>query len=201
MPRPNVSDARKREILLAAAQIFTAQGLSIARMDDIAAAAGISKGTVYLYYPSKEKLIEALLHQLFEPLEAALNALHASDAPIRERLRQYAHDTIAAFDSVTPLHPLILELFALSRRQKFAEQLFGTYFMRYRDSLRDLLSAEAQEGRLSLAAFGGDAARASLSFMATLEGVLILALINPHLLTLQSDGIAAMGSWLRLLDS
>lgn len=201
MPRPNVSEARKQDILLAAAQVFTAQGLSIARMDDIAAAAGISKGTVYLYYPSKEKLIEALLHRLFEPLEAALMTLQTNEAPSRERLRQYAQDTIAAFDGASALHPLILELFALSRRQDFAGQLFGAYFVRYRDSLRDILQAAAQANTLSLAAFGGDAARASLSFMAMLEGVLILALINPNLLTLQGDGTAAMESWLRLLDT
>jgi AcrR family transcriptional regulator len=200
MPRPNVSEARKQDILLAAAQVFTAQGLSIARMEDIAAAAGISKGTVYLYYPSKEKLIEALLHRLFAPLEAALARLQTNDAPVRVRLREYAEDTIAAFDGASPLHPLILELFALARRQDFAGQLFGVYFLRYRDRLREILQVAAQQGAVSLEAFGGDAARASLSFMAMLEGVLILALINPDLLTLQRDGTAAMQSWLRLLD-
>jgi AcrR family transcriptional regulator len=200
MPKPNVSEERKQTILFAAAQVFTEQGLSIARMDDVAAAAGISKGTVYLYYPSKEKLIEALLHRMFEPLEAALVRLNESDAPIRERLMQYAQDNLMAFDNARALHPLILELFALSRRQDFAGQLFGTYFLRYRDSLRDLLQSAAQRGDLSLAAFNGAAEQASLSFMALLEGVLFLTLINPDLLSLQTDGTSAIQAWLRLLD-
>ncbi|MDX2139853.1 MAG: TetR/AcrR family transcriptional regulator [Chloroflexota bacterium] len=201
MPKPNVSEERKQTILFAAAQVFTAQGLSIARMDDVAAAAGISKGTVYLYYPSKDKLIEALLHRLFEPLEAALVRLNESDAPIRERLMVYAQDNLLAFDTARALHPLILELFALSRRQDFAGQLFGTYFLRYRDNLRDILRAAAQRGELSLAVFGASEEQASLSFMALLEGILILAMMNPGLLSLQQDGTVAVQSWLRLLDA
>lgn len=197
MPRPNVSEQRKREIILAAAQVFTAQGLNIARMEDVAAAAGISKGTIYLYFPSKEKLIEALIHQLFQPLDTALHNLIASEAPIRERLTRYAQETIQTFDDARPLHPLILEVFALARRQAFAGEVFGTYFVRYRDGLGEILAGAGQAGEFSLAAFGGDARQAALSFMAILEGVLLLALINPNFLDLKREGAALMEAWLR----
>ncbi|MCU0476144.1 MAG: TetR/AcrR family transcriptional regulator [Anaerolineae bacterium] len=178
MPRPNVSEQRKQDILQAAAMVFTRDGLATARMDDVAQAAGISKGTVYLYYPSKEVLIEALVARLFMPLDVALEALLAGEGGALVRLRGYGEAVIGAFADAAPLHPLILELFALARRQSFAGQLMAGYFMRYRDGLSALL---------------GEAA----SFMATLEGVLLLVLVVPELFDLRQAGGETVESWLR----
>ena len=199
MPRPNVSEQRKQEILQAAAGVFTQQGLSIARMEDVAAAANISKGTIYLYYPSKEKLIEALLNQIFQPLDQALERLITSQAAIHQRLSDYAQETLVSFEAARPIHPLVLELFALARRQAFAGQLFGGYFSRYRQVLSEILHAAAERGELSLAAFDHDVQQAALSFIATVEGVLILTLITPSELDLQTDGSAILRTWLNQL--
>jgi AcrR family transcriptional regulator len=197
MPRPNVSEQRKQDILHAAAMVFTRDGLATARMDDVAQAAGISKGTVYLYYPSKEVLIEALVARLFMPLDVALEALLAGEGGALVRLRGYGEAVIGAFAEAAPLHPLILELFALARRQSFAGQLMAGYFMRYRDGLSALLGEAASAGEVSLAHFAGDPLRASVSFMATLEGVLLLVLVVPELFDLRQAGGETVESWLR----
>ena len=67
-PRPDVSDERKNQILNAAEQVFTKKGLDLARMDDIAEETGLSKGTLYLYFKSKEELIIAILDRIFQGL-------------------------------------------------------------------------------------------------------------------------------------
>lgn len=54
-------EARPQEILDAALAVFAQKGLSAARMDDIAARAGVTKGTIYLYFPSKDDVFKALL--------------------------------------------------------------------------------------------------------------------------------------------
>jgi AcrR family transcriptional regulator len=54
-------EARPQEILEAALSVFAEKGLSAARMDDIAARAGVTKGTIYLYFPSKNDVFKALL--------------------------------------------------------------------------------------------------------------------------------------------
>jgi AcrR family transcriptional regulator len=54
-------DARPPEILQAALAVFAEKGLSAARMEDIAARAGVTKGTIYLYFPSKNDVFKALL--------------------------------------------------------------------------------------------------------------------------------------------
>jgi len=57
-------DERPAEILAAALDVFTARGFSAARLDDVAAKAGISKGTLYLYFPSKEELFKAMVREM-----------------------------------------------------------------------------------------------------------------------------------------
>jgi AcrR family transcriptional regulator len=54
---------KMRQILDGARHIFLADGFDGASMNDIALAAGVSKGTLYVYFPSKESLFEALVRQ------------------------------------------------------------------------------------------------------------------------------------------
>lgn len=55
--------ARPREILDAARDIFSRKGFEAARMDEVAAAAGVTKPAVYRYFSGKDRLIEALLDE------------------------------------------------------------------------------------------------------------------------------------------
>jgi AcrR family transcriptional regulator len=61
-------EARPAEILDAALHVFSARGFAAARLEDIAARAGVTKGTIYLYYPDKEALFEAVVHATLVPL-------------------------------------------------------------------------------------------------------------------------------------
>lgn len=56
-------DARPGEILEAALEIFAEKGFAATRMEDIAARAGVTKGTIYLYYPGKEELFKSLARE------------------------------------------------------------------------------------------------------------------------------------------
>jgi AcrR family transcriptional regulator len=56
-------DARPAEILDAAMAVFAQKGFAATKLDDIAAQAGITKGTIYLYFDSKQALFEALARQ------------------------------------------------------------------------------------------------------------------------------------------
>ena len=55
--------ARPQEILAAALAVFSEKGFSAARMEDIAARAGVSKGAVYLYYGSKQDMFRTLVRE------------------------------------------------------------------------------------------------------------------------------------------
>lgn len=54
-------DARPQELLDAALELFVEKGFSATRSEEVAARAGVSKGTLYLYFPSKHDLLEAVV--------------------------------------------------------------------------------------------------------------------------------------------
>ena len=60
-------DARPGEILDAALDLFTEKGFAASRIDEVAARAGVSKGTVYLYFDSKENLFKAMVKEKILP--------------------------------------------------------------------------------------------------------------------------------------
>jgi AcrR family transcriptional regulator len=61
-------DARPAELLAAALELFVERGYAATRLDDVARQAGVSKGTVYLYFASKEELFKAVVREGLVPL-------------------------------------------------------------------------------------------------------------------------------------
>jgi len=67
--RQRRKDARPQELLDAALDLFVERGFAATRSEDVAARAGVSKGTLYLYYPSKEELLkEVIRHHVINPI-------------------------------------------------------------------------------------------------------------------------------------
>ena len=89
-PKPNVSEERKEQITEAATKVFAEQGFDKARMDDIAAEAKLSKGTLYLYFKSKDAIIKHLLEKLFDREFAALQLIADEPRPASEKLMLFA---------------------------------------------------------------------------------------------------------------
>jgi AcrR family transcriptional regulator len=67
------AEARPDEVLDAALALFVEKGFAATRVEDIASRAGLSKGAVYLYFPSKEAILEGLVKRAVRPI--ADNAL------------------------------------------------------------------------------------------------------------------------------
>jgi len=77
--------ARPAEILDAALKVFAAKGYAAARMDDIAREAGVTKGTIYLYFENKEAVFKSLVR---ESLGATIGAVAAQVAEYRGSARE-----------------------------------------------------------------------------------------------------------------
>lgn len=88
MPRPAVP-SRRADILLAARDVFNARGFAGTRMDDIARVVGISKAALYLQFPSKEALFEALVTELIEKMLPQAAPPEFGDVPAEQILRQF----------------------------------------------------------------------------------------------------------------
>jgi AcrR family transcriptional regulator len=64
-PAPPAAEdsAKRRQIVDGARAVFLARGFDAASMSDIARAAGVSKGTLYVYFANKEELFQAIVHE------------------------------------------------------------------------------------------------------------------------------------------
>jgi TetR/AcrR family transcriptional repressor of nem operon len=89
-PKPTkkeiVTEFRTREILAAARRLMQSRGVEAVTMEEIAATAGVAKGTVYLYFQGKEDLIQALMSQVGENLIQDLETLLAKPGSTGEKL-------------------------------------------------------------------------------------------------------------------
>jgi AcrR family transcriptional regulator len=80
--------AKLQAILDAALDVFAEKGFADTRLDDVAARAGVAKGTIYLYVESKQALFEALVRSgIAAPLAAIEAQVLALDAPAETMLR------------------------------------------------------------------------------------------------------------------
>jgi AcrR family transcriptional regulator len=82
-------EARPSEIVDAALALFAEKGFAAARLDEVAARAGIAKGTIYLYFDSKEALFEAVVRARVLPvLDEAETVAAAYQGSTAELLRR-----------------------------------------------------------------------------------------------------------------
>jgi AcrR family transcriptional regulator len=85
-----VTEFRTREILAAARRLMKDRGLEAVTMEEIAAAAGVAKGTVYLYFHGKDELIQALISQVGETMLAGIEAIITGPGSPAEKIQQVA---------------------------------------------------------------------------------------------------------------
>jgi AcrR family transcriptional regulator len=85
-------EARPQEILEAALAVFAEKGFAAARMDEVARRAGVTKGTIYLYFPSKDELFKSLVREAIGGTLAQVTAYaDVYDGSARALLVQVLH--------------------------------------------------------------------------------------------------------------
>jgi AcrR family transcriptional regulator len=166
---------RRREILDAARQEFFERGFHRPTVDDVAARAEVSKGTIYLYFGSKE---EILAHLLLEGLNELLQEMKATEdpavsAPPEAALRALA----AAYLDFCQSNPSYFRLIMAFDRGRFEEQippkLHKQILSRSLQGL-NLLARTIEAGKESGVFCVDDPWRAAGSVWAALNGVLVL---------------------------
>lgn len=82
------AEDRPREICTAALEVFSEKGFAAARLDEIARRAGVSKGTLYLYFKDKEDLFRAVVRDTMAPnIGAIATAAATAEAPFADIVR------------------------------------------------------------------------------------------------------------------
>jgi len=115
MPIPELTSLqiRKRAAILEGARtVFLRDGFGTATMDDVAAAAGVGKQTVYRHFGSKEALFLGLVQSMCAAAIAANPPTHAANRPIEDELRalgQLLAKSLIAPDSLALYRAIVAE--------------------------------------------------------------------------------------------
>jgi AcrR family transcriptional regulator len=97
------AEDRPKEICAAALVVFAEKGFAAAKLDEIAKRAGVSKGTLYLYFKDKEELFRAVLRDTIAP---NIEMLRDSGLPTDIPFEQAARAILARFAQLTTRLPI-----------------------------------------------------------------------------------------------
>lgn len=146
--REQQKEARRCAIIDAALAEFTAQGFTSAKLDDVAVRAGIGKGTIYLYFDSKESLFEAVVRTHLIPDEDmaaaymdSMNEGSAADVLARHFRHMYA---FLKHDKVPPLLMMIQS--ETARFPKLAEFFYQEMIRPSQEVIRHILRKGVASG-------------------------------------------------------
>jgi len=114
-PRPlgtteNLDSTKRRQIMDGAQAVFLARGFDAASMGEIARKAGVSKGTLYVYFDSKEKLFEAIAHEVCGGQAEAVFCLDPADHDVESVLTRLGRGFVGFLcrsGSMSPLRTII----------------------------------------------------------------------------------------------
>lgn len=97
------AEERPGDICAAALEVFREKGFAAARVDEIAERAGVSKGTLYLYFRDKEELFEAVVRETVAPnINSLRSATINSDMSFEEVVRSF----LSAFGAMAKQFPI-----------------------------------------------------------------------------------------------
>ena len=161
---------RREQILDAAERVLVDRGLAAATMADVAEAAAVAKGTVYLYFESKTELLAGLRARYFERFTAMLGDPPPEGRPRAGTAERVERLVAASFDFARANHALHHVLF---HEAGFGE---ADAYARARAVMADLVEAGRASGEVTVA----DPALATDFLLHGLHGVLVGAIHHPQ---------------------
>lgn len=182
-PRPDVSEMRKNQIIQAAILVFTRLGFHEARMDDIVAQTGLSKGTLYWYYKSKEDLIIAILDRVFGAEFEKMEILNDIDQPAAGCLQNFLEIYIADIQKAMNLAPIVYEFYALAFRNKTVRLVMQRYLNTFVNLIEPIILRGVKSGEFHPV----DAQQAAIALGSQMEGTLLLWAYAPEIMSLEDQ--------------
>jgi AcrR family transcriptional regulator len=176
-PRPDVSAERKKQITEAALRVFSSKGIHLATMDDIVAESGLSKGTLYWYYESKDDIIIAIIENIFTNELSQIELTSDPELKASELIEMYLKSTMGDVAQMLRLLPLTYEFYSMAFRNEKIRAILNKYFNSYMDMMVPVIQKGIDDGEFRPM----DAADAAIAFGATFEGLLLMWMYDPEM--------------------
>jgi AcrR family transcriptional regulator len=164
-------EARIDEIVSAACQIFAAKGYSATMIEDITAAAGISKGLLYHYFSSKDALFVAVVQREMEGALALIKGAAAQPGTPWDRLHGLVSEVLARARHDPEAYLLIVQAYLSQAAPEEARALAIEYTTASSQAIRALIV----EGQAADEVVMGDPVQMAATFTACLQGLALSA--------------------------
>lgn len=184
------SNDKRETIIDAAFDLFRHYGYRRTSMEDIARAAGVAKGTLYLYFASKEELFEAIARMLAARMLEAVQEAAARDLPLEEQFLGVLDAKLGSVWRWIYSSPHAAEL--LDPQHQLPDDVFADVDATFRSVMTKLvrkgmdsgeldpkaagLTAEAAAATLVTAAYGAEKAPDEAEFRKTLANIVRVTL-------------------------
>ncbi|ARP73746.1 TetR/AcrR family transcriptional regulator [Streptomyces pluripotens] len=145
MPRQVDREARRGEILAAAVRVFARHGYADSRIEDIAREAGMAKGSVYLYFSSREDLLRAAFDGMSTRSEELIAEVGRHPGDTSERLAFLVRSVLALLTRERDLARVLLDVWSAGAR-KPAWVDMAAFYQDYRAAVAALLDARDEDG-------------------------------------------------------
>ena len=183
MPKPDVSEERTQQILEAAINTFVKYGIAKTRMADIAQEAGLSKGTIYLYFKSKEELIFAILDTFLARELAYANELLITDISVEEKINKLTDIIVADVAQIKPLTPLYMEFIAQAAREESVRNILQKPFDEFMDVFVTLIEQGVASGEFREL----NAKEVALAMGTLIDGAILIWVYDPEFVDLEQQ--------------
>ena len=147
-PSDREDSAKRRQILNGAHEVFMAMGFDGASMGEIARKAGVSKGTLYVYFTSKEQLFEAITHAECMAQVEGLFSFDTDDHDVEAALIRLGRGYIKFLCRPGGMSPLRAVISISERMPEVGRQFYETGPMQGISTLRRYLENEVAAGTL-----------------------------------------------------
>ena len=147
--RAEKSEARRQAIVQAALEEFCARGFAATRLDDVAARAGVAKGTIYLHFDDKEALFREIVGTMLVPLVAVLEEAPPPDISIRAVIAHFFEMFVQEIYSTQRRNVLRLVMTEGPRFPELAEFYYRNVVERAISAMRALLARARERGELA----------------------------------------------------
>jgi AcrR family transcriptional regulator len=167
------SEETRARIIESAIKLFSNRGYNTARVDDICAEAGISKGAFYHHFESKQALFLALLDGWLQTIDNAIEASKEKTAP--EAFMQMTEAFPYIFETAGEGLPMFLEFWLQASRDKKIWEARIAPYRRYHKYFTSLIKKGVDEGSFVEV----DPTLAARMIVSTAMGLLLQSLLDP----------------------
>jgi AcrR family transcriptional regulator len=168
---------RRQQILEAALAVFSERGFHAANVSDVAAAAGVSQGTIYWYFDSKEELFTAAILSFFLRFgQDSLDGLEGQETA-SDKVRALGRSMARFARDAEGLFALFLEYWASSARREETGQWWADMLTEYKDVIVGVIEEGVERGEFRSV----EAEPLVWAIMAVYDGLAAYTMLLPEL--------------------